>query len=123
LRGEASPRRKAREPLSENLAREARRLHGEIFVCLDEAVRQAQRFHTSWPAELMRYVIHGLLHLRGFNDARPAARRRMKREEDRLLRRVAGRFDLSRLAKPPESGRRGSDKLRRHRPRGLRVQN
>lgn len=73
-------------------------LHGEIFVCLDEAVTQARRFHTSWPAELVRYIVHGVLHLRGYTDQVPAARRRMKREEDRLLRALARSFVLSRLA-------------------------
>ncbi|MBP7827111.1 MAG: rRNA maturation RNase YbeY [Verrucomicrobia bacterium] len=73
-------------------------LHGEIFVCLDEAVAQARRFRTSWPAELVRYVVHGVLHLRGYTDQVPADRRRMKREEDRLLRALARSFVLSRLA-------------------------
>lgn len=73
-------------------------LHGEIFICVDEALLQARRFHTSWPSEVVRYLVHGVLHLRGFDDLRPAARRRMKREEDRLHRALAGRFALSRLA-------------------------
>ena len=32
-------------------------LHGEIFICLDEAVAQARRFHTTWQSELVRYVV------------------------------------------------------------------
>jgi probable rRNA maturation factor len=59
---------------------------GEIFVCLDEAVRQARRFRTTWRRELTRYVVHGVLHLRGYNDHRANDRRAMKRVEDRLLR-------------------------------------
>jgi len=77
-------------------------LYGEIFVCLDEAVSQAHRFRTSWQSELLRYVIHGVLHLHGFDDSRPAARRKMKREENRLLRRLAARFPLSRLLRKPK---------------------
>lgn len=79
----------------------ARRLHGEIFVCLDEAIRQARQFRTRWPAELVRYVIHGVLHLLGHDDQRTRSRRRMKREENRLLRQLAARFPLSRLAGQP----------------------
>ncbi len=60
-------------------------LWGEIFVCVEEAVRQARRFRTSWERELVRYVVHGALHLRGYNDQRPRERREMKRAEDRLL--------------------------------------
>ncbi len=74
------------------------RVHGEIFVCVDEAIRQARRFRTSWQSELVRYVVHGGLHLRGFDDQRAAARRKMKREENRLLRELTRRFSLTKLA-------------------------
>jgi probable rRNA maturation factor len=74
-------------------------LHGEIFICLDEALTQARRFRTSWQSELLRYLIHGILHLRGFNDLRPQDRQRMKRAESRLLRLCSRQFDLRKLAK------------------------
>jgi probable rRNA maturation factor len=69
-------------------------LFGEIFICADEAVVQARRFRTSWQSELARYVIHGVLHLRGFEDRRPADRRKMKLVENRLLKEIARRFPL-----------------------------
>jgi rRNA maturation RNase YbeY len=76
----------------------ARHIHGEIFLCVDEAVLQARRFRTTWQSELVRYVIHGVLHLLGHDDRRMAARRNMKRAENRLLRSMSARFALSRLA-------------------------
>jgi probable rRNA maturation factor len=72
-------------------------LHGEIVVCVDEAAAQARRFRTTWQSELVRYIVHGILHLRGFDDRRPGQRRKMKRTEDRFLRQLAARFDLRRL--------------------------
>ncbi len=75
-------------------------LRGDLFICLDDARRQAREFRTSWPAELVRYLVHGLLHLRGYDDLTGAARRVMKREENRLVRRLAHRFALSELALP-----------------------
>jgi probable rRNA maturation factor len=63
-------------------------LHGEIFICLDDVIANARRFGVSPQSELLRCVVHGVLHLRGFNDTRPAARRKMKGEENRLLRRL-----------------------------------
>ncbi len=72
---------------------------GEIYISLDDAVAQARKFGTTWPSELARYLLHGLLHLHGFDDLTPAARRRMKREENRLLREAAREFVLSRLAR------------------------
>lgn len=64
-------------------------LRGELFICVSEAVRQAREFGTTWKQELRRYVIHGLLHLRGYDDRDARSRQRMKREEDRLVRQFA----------------------------------
>ena len=75
-------------------------IHGEIFICLDEAILQARQFGTSWPSEVVRYLIHGILHLLGFDDTNPGARRRMKREENRMLRRLSARFSLAQLSRP-----------------------
>ena len=75
-------------------------LHGEIFICVDEAVRAARRFRTSWQSEIVRYLIHGVLHLQGYDDSHPGARRKMKREEDRRLRALSRRFSLAQLARP-----------------------
>jgi rRNA maturation RNase YbeY len=77
-------------------------IHGELFVCVDDAVKQAKEFKTSWQAEVVRYAVHGVLHLLGYDDLKPALRRAMKREENRLVQLLAKRFSfaqLSRLAK------------------------
>lgn len=63
-------------------------LHGELFICVDDAVAQSAVFRTTVDGELVRYVIHGVLHLMGHDDLEPVARRLMKREENRLVRRV-----------------------------------
>ncbi len=75
----------------------ALRLNGEIFISVADAVSQAREFRTDWQQELARYVIHGLLHLAGYDDREPDLRRRMKRVEEEFL----GRADdegLTRLA-------------------------
>ena len=77
-------------------------LVGEIFVCVDEALLQAGRFRTTWQEELLRYIVHGILHLRGYDDLRAAARRRMKREEGRLVKKLSRDFRLSKLARKPK---------------------
>jgi probable rRNA maturation factor len=73
-------------------------LRGEIFVCLDDAVAQAVEFRTTWQAELVRYITHGVLHLLGHDDLDSTSRRKMKREENRLVRELEARFALSKLA-------------------------
>lgn len=63
-------------------------VRGECFISIDDAVAQAGRFGTTASEELVRYVVHGVLHLRGYDDRRPEARKVMKREENRLVRRL-----------------------------------
>jgi probable rRNA maturation factor len=75
------------------------KIHGELFVCVVVAGTQAKEFTTSWQAETMRYVVHGVLHLLGHDDLEPELRRKMKREENRLMRRLAKRFALAQLAR------------------------
>jgi probable rRNA maturation factor len=72
-------------------------LSGELFVCVDEAVSQANNFKTSWPSEIVRYIVHGILHLLGHDDLKPDLRRKMKREENRLLRGLAKKFSLAQI--------------------------
>lgn len=84
----------------ERTARKSPRLlQGEIFICLAVAVTQAREFRTTWPAETVRYLVHALLHLCGYDDLQPAARREMKRHENRLVGRLARRFDFTALAR------------------------
>ena len=45
----------------------------------------------------MRYIVHGILHLLGFDDSSAGARRKMKREENRRLRAIGRHFPLSKL--------------------------
>jgi probable rRNA maturation factor len=80
-------------------------LSGEICVCLDEALAQAPRFRMTWQNELVRYIVHGILHLSGYDDKTAAARRKMKREEDRLLQQMSSRFDLHRIKAARRRGR------------------
>lgn len=74
-----------------------RALRGEIFICVQEALTQARRFRTTWQSELIRYLVHGVLHLSGYDDQEPAAHRRMKRVEDFWVQRLAARFDFKQL--------------------------
>ena len=92
-------------------------IHGEIFICLDDVVANARQFGASWPSELVRCLVHGTLHLSGYDDVRPELRRVMKREEGRLLRGLSERHPLGRIAGPTASAVRSG---RRERKRGKR---
>ena len=62
--------------------------HGEIFIGVPMARRQAHEVGTSLVRELRLYIVHGLLHLQGLDDRSPAKRRRMRAAETRVLRRI-----------------------------------
>ncbi|HYG36265.1 MAG TPA: rRNA maturation RNase YbeY [Clostridia bacterium] len=87
-------------------------LGGDIFVCMDEAVRQAKRFRVTWQNELVRYIVHGVLHLQGYDDHRKADRRKMKAAETRLLQKLAAQFPLPKLGKRRKAVRKTSPKAR-----------
>ena len=72
-------------------------LSGEIFICTNDALIHARRFRVSWPCEVTRYLVHGVLHLEGFDDTNPTVRRAMKKRENRLLKELSTRFDLSKM--------------------------
>ncbi len=78
---------------------ELQTLHGELFVCVDDAISQAKNFKTSWQSEVVRYIVHGVLHLLGHDDLKPPLRRKMKREENRLVHLLAKRFSLAQLSR------------------------
>lgn len=59
--------------------------HGEIFISVDTAVRNARRFGSKLPSELRLYIVHGLLHLHGFDDRDAAAMLKMRATERTIL--------------------------------------
>lgn len=63
--------------------------HGEIFISVPTAQRQARQFGTSTLREIQLYIVHGLLHLQGYDDRTSSQERRMRAAEARLLRRSA----------------------------------
>ena len=63
--------------------------HGEIFISAEMAVRNARRFATALTHELRLYIVHGLLHLSGFDDQTEAAARKMRAMQEEVLAKVA----------------------------------
>ncbi|MGH9696142.1 MAG: rRNA maturation RNase YbeY [Bryobacteraceae bacterium] len=54
-------------------------------MSVETAKRQARTHHTSLLHELRLYLVHGLLHLRGFDDRDPADRLHMHTVQERIL--------------------------------------
>ncbi len=58
---------------------------GEICVSADTAAAYAGRHGADFNTELTLYVIHGWLHLAGYDDLAPAKKRRMRAAEKRAM--------------------------------------
>jgi rRNA maturation RNase YbeY len=62
---------------------------GEIYVNLDRARDQATAYGVTEADEITRLVVHGMLHLMGYDDLSAQTRRRMKGREDAYLESLA----------------------------------
>lgn len=60
-------------------------IEGEIYIDLDTADERHEEFDATFKEEVHRYIIHGLLHLVGYDDASPSDRTAMRDREDHYL--------------------------------------
>ena len=59
--------------------------HGEIVIGAEVAERQAAEYGEPLAREILRYFIHGLLHLAGHEDADPAERAAMEAIQETIV--------------------------------------
>ncbi|MEN6404868.1 MAG: rRNA maturation RNase YbeY [Thermoguttaceae bacterium] len=71
--------------LSFVLERSAGLLEGEVVASADTASRCAARYGNTPERELLLYVIHGALHLVGYDDTTPEQRAVMRKKEKKYL--------------------------------------
>ncbi len=69
-------------PLSQ---RGAKKLAGELVLGVEVALEQAQERGHDVQAELALYVIHGLLHLCGYDDKKPESAKEIRQRERHYL--------------------------------------
>jgi probable rRNA maturation factor len=62
--------------------------HGEILISTETAARYAVEYGHTTQQEIALYVLHGLLHLRGYDDTTPAAHREMHRVQGEIFARI-----------------------------------
>lgn len=62
---------------------------GEICVSVDTAAAYARDHGRPFSEELTLYLVHGWLHLAGYDDLEPARKRAMRRAETRAMRVLA----------------------------------
>lgn len=59
--------------------------HGEIVISAETAKSNAALYERPLDEELARYIVHGLLHLNGYEDKEPADFAQMHRLQERIL--------------------------------------
>ena len=64
---------------------QGRNISGDLYISLDTVASNAQLVGSSYDEELLRVVIHGVLHLCGINDKGPGEREIMERHENEAL--------------------------------------
>lgn len=67
-------------PLDEGLNKEA-----EIYISVERAQANAKRYRVTLQEEIARLISHALLHLQGFDDQTSTDRKKMRAEENRIL--------------------------------------
>lgn len=60
-------------------------IDGEIFISVNDALSNSKKFKVTLSDELIRLVIHGILHLLGYDDQNVSDKKIMKRLENKLL--------------------------------------
>ena len=63
---------------------------GEIAISAQMAEYNARQFGTTFKEELFLYIIHGILHLLGYDDRTKSQRRNMEKRQNRILGAVCG---------------------------------
>ena len=65
-------------------------IDAEIFISYIDAKKNAENFGVTLEDELTRLIIHGLLHLVGYNDKEKNEKNIMKKLENKLLKMYSG---------------------------------
>lgn len=62
-----------------------RLIQGDMYISLDTVRSNAEQLGVDYNSELLRVIIHGILHLCGINDKGPGEREIMEANEDKAL--------------------------------------
>ena len=84
----AFPYQEGRQSPFESLTPASDQAFGDIYISTDTARRQAGKNGYPLVRELALLLLHGLLHLTGFEDGTAAQKKRMFREQSRLFEKV-----------------------------------
>ncbi len=65
--------------------RQPREASGEIIICPSQARKQAEQYGNSYTREMMKLVLHGYLHILGYDHERESEAEKMEDLEQKIL--------------------------------------
>ncbi len=60
-------------------------ISGDIYISIDQVSENATQYHQPFHQELKRVMLHGILHLLGYNDSNLEEQREMRKKEEAYL--------------------------------------
>ena len=73
---------------NEYLAESESKYLGDLAVSVEMAKNTAKELKISFKEELARYLVHGTLHLLGYDDKKPKDRKKMHTKQENILTRI-----------------------------------
>lgn len=64
---------------------DGKQLQGEIYISIERINDNAQKFKVSFENELLRVMIHGVLHFMGYKDKSPEEQQQMRQKENEAI--------------------------------------
>ena len=63
-------------------------LIGDIYISVERVKENASKFSVTFKSEITRVMIHGVLHLIGYNDKSKEQKEKMRKMENKFLKKV-----------------------------------
>jgi probable rRNA maturation factor len=69
----------------------------ELYICPEVAAFEAEKRSLPYAREVTLYIVHGFLHMAGEDDLNPAAKRKMRRAEKRVIQKMEQKINFERV--------------------------
>ncbi len=61
------------------------KVNGDLFISIDRVAENAEKQNVPRGTEMQRVIIHGVLHLLGYNDKSPKEEKEIREKEDKAI--------------------------------------
>ena len=72
-------------------------IFAELFICIEKAETESHDRLIDFSEELTLYIVHGLLHIAGFDDLKASERKQMRNAEASCMKLLKNKFKLNEI--------------------------